>query len=309
MNDNKHHPENAFNKTSQLIFRLLFYTKKSEPFSYVKDYSYNLVFEDLCNELTTTNETIFFLERLDTLLSDNVKLEEYFADKLDKIGECVFDEITQEDILSEINTHGSGALSAQSRWLTKRFNQLNELKEKVAQHKKNLLKLDNPVSNIKNDDVTNNEQITPYYRGNSSNVDSEINIDKNVQSQDNNESFAEKFLFFLKGKSLTNKSYMTLDEYNHLIKATDYLFEKLEILKDLKPIKSNAIKAGEIRYSFYLMANEKYPNKDYSENIFIFLSKIFPQLNDNKKNYRDSANYKKFSSMPKNYEDLRKMNR
>ncbi|GGD40651.1 hypothetical protein GCM10011514_00910 [Emticicia aquatilis] len=309
MNDNKHHFENALNKTSQLIFRLLFYTKKSEPFSYAKDYSYNLVFEDLCNELTTTNETIFFLERLDVLLSNNVELEEYFTDRLDKIGECVFDEITQEDILSEINTHGSGALSAQSRWLTKRFNQLNELKEKVAQYKKNLLKLENPVSNVKNDDVTNNEQITPYYRGNSSNVDSEINIDKNVQSQDNNESFAEKFLFFLKGKSLTNKPYMTLNEYNHLIEATNYLFEKLEVPEDLKPIKSTALRAGEIRYSFYLMTKEKYPDTVYSENIFIFLTRIFPRLNDNKKNYRKSTNYKKFSEEPKNYQLLLSRNK
>lgn len=309
MNDNKHLSKNAFNKISQLVFRLLFYTKKSEPFSYAKDYSYNLVFEDLCNELTTTNETILFLEKLETLLSNNVELEEYFADRLDKIGGFIYDEIIEEDILAEIDTHGSGALTAQSRWLTKRFEQINKLRETIVQHKKIISKLETSISNAEKNELTIIKKITQYDENNLSNVDLEINIKKNVQGQSNNESVAEKYLYFLKGKNLAGKNYMTLEQYNYLIKATNYLIDKLEIPENLNPIRSNYIKAGEIRYSFYLMTKDKYPNGDYSENIFIFLSKIFPKLNDSKVNYRDSANYKKFKSMPQYYEELLKRNK
>lgn len=309
MNENKYLSVNPSNKISQLIFRLLFYTKESEPFSYGKDYSYNLVFEDLCNELSSIDETIVFIERLEILLSNDVELEEYFADRLGKIGGFVYDEIIQEDTLAEIDSHGSGASTAQSRWLINRFKQLHELTEKVAQYKKSVLKLKPSISIDEKNNLTINKKITGFDENNLSNVYSEINDDKNVQSQDNNESLAEKYLFFLKGKNFANMNYMTLGEYNYLIGATNYLFENLEIPENLKPIKSTAIKAGEIRYSFFLIAKEKYPNDEYSENIFIFLSRIFPTLNDNKKNYRDSANYKKFSSKPKNYDDLLKKNR
>lgn len=118
-------------------------------------------------------------------------------------------------------------------------------------------------------------------------------------------SLAERFLSFLNGKSQANIKYMKADEYSRLIEYTNYLFTNLKLPKDIIPIKSNEIKAGEIRYSFYLMTTECYPSHDYPKVIFDFIGKVFPKLKDSKNaDYKKTANYKKFKEKPQYYDSL-----
>lgn len=121
------------------------------------------------------------------------------------------------------------------------------------------------------------------------------------------ETFAEKNLFFLQGKNRSNESYMTKSEYKRLIEYTNYLFEKSKLPKNIAPVNSTHIRAGEIRYAFYLMTSEKYPNKDYPEFIFKFIEAVFPSLkSENIQNYKQTANYKKFKTRPQYWDDLMK---
>lgn len=119
------------------------------------------------------------------------------------------------------------------------------------------------------------------------------------------ETFAEKHLFFLKGKGRSHQPYMSSVEYERLIEYTNYLFEKSALPRNIIPIKSAQIRASEIRYAFCLMTCDRYPDKNYPKFVFMFLDKVFPRLKSKgKENYKDTANYKKFKSPPQYWASL-----
>ena len=136
--------------------------------------------------------------------------------------------------------------------------------------------------------------------------------DKNkIETHDDNtnqkvKTLAEKHLFFLNGRSQSNQKYMNDSEYQRLISYTNYLFDKFELPENIEPIKSPYIMAGEIRCSFYLMLNERQPDKDYPEIVFNFICKVFPSLSKGTKgkNYKQTANYKKFKTKPQYWDSL-----
>lgn len=130
----------------------------------------------------------------------------------------------------------------------------------------------------------------------------------NINNDSN--SFAEKYLFFLDGKSHTNNKYLNHEDYIRLIEYTNYFFSNLELPPNIKPVNSLYFKAGELRYAFYLMFKEKYPGSKYPESLFNFLSKVFPILKDVKKReFRNTSNYKKFNHKPQYWEDLMNKNK
>ncbi len=121
---------------------------------------------------------------------------------------------------------------------------------------------------------------------------------------------AEKYLFFLNGKSLTGKQYLNEADYLRLLDYTNYFMDKLELPLNIDPIKSPNLRSGELRYSFYLMFKDKYPHWDIPETLFDFLSKVFPMLNDpNKNDFRKTANYKRLSQEPSYWKLLMKKNK
>lgn len=130
--------------------------------------------------------------------------------------------------------------------------------------------------------------------------------DSKTSTELENTTLAEKYLFFLSGKSQSNERYMSEEEYKRVIEYTNYLFDKFELPKKIEPIKSVEIKAGEIRYAFYLMLNERQPDKDYPKVVFDFMCKVFPKLKKGteNKNYRNTANYKKFRTKPQYWDSL-----
>ncbi|MBK8243269.1 MAG: hypothetical protein IPK88_07580 [Saprospiraceae bacterium] len=123
-------------------------------------------------------------------------------------------------------------------------------------------------------------------------------------------SLAEKYLFFLNGESITGKKYLKEEDYLRLLDYTNYFMETLKLPLNIDPIKSNHLKSGELRYSFYLMFKDKYPHLDFPETLFDFLTKVFPMLNDpNKNDFRKTANYKRLSQEPSYWEQLMKKNK
>ncbi len=122
--------------------------------------------------------------------------------------------------------------------------------------------------------------------------------------------FAEKYLFFLNGKNLKNDKYLNEIDYKRLIEYTNVFFDDLKLPSKVDPILSHYFRDGELRYSFFLMYKEKYPNLDYKEVLFDFLSEVFPQLKDKEnKHYRNTANYKKFNNKPQYWDQLMKHNK
>lgn len=125
----------------------------------------------------------------------------------------------------------------------------------------------------------------------------------------NDVSIAEKYLYFLNGKTLTNQKYLSGSDYQRLIRFVNTYFENLELPKNLQPIPSVHYKVGELRYAFYLMFKEMYPNVEYPKSLFQFLEITFPNLKDKEnRDYRETANYKKFTSKPQYWDDLLKHN-
>lgn len=128
--------------------------------------------------------------------------------------------------------------------------------------------------------------------------------------KNNEQTIAEKYLFFLNGKNLKNDKYLNEIDYKRLIEYTNVFFDDLKLPSKVDPIQSHYFRDGELRYSFFLMYKEKYPNLDYKEVLFDFLSEVFPQLKDKEnKHYRNTANYKKFNNKPQYWDQLMKHNK